>query len=72
MVTATEIAHIVVEAMGLSDVRFAYTGGCRGWPGDVPVVIYDVDKMKELGWRAKYTSAEAVRIAARRLVDSGN
>ncbi|MDP2948458.1 MAG: NAD-dependent epimerase/dehydratase family protein [Chloroflexota bacterium] len=71
-VTATEIAHIVVEAMGLSDVRFAYTGGYRGWPGDVPVVIYDVDKIKELGWRAKHTSAEAVRIAARRLLDSGS
>lgn len=71
-VTATEIAHIVVEEMGLADVRFAYTGGYRGWPGDVPVVIYDLDKIKELGWRAKHTSAEAVRIGARRLLDSGS
>jgi len=71
-VTATQIAHIVAEEMGLQGARFRYTGGQRGWPGDVPVVIYDVSKMRQLGWRAKYTSAEAVRIAARRLLDSGS
>jgi UDP-glucose 4-epimerase len=70
-VTANEIAHIVVEEVGLRDVRFRYTGGQRGWPGDVPLVIYNVDKMRQLGWRAKHTSAEAVRIAARRLLKSG-
>jgi len=70
-VNATQIGRIVAEEMGLPDVRFVYTGGCRGWPGDVPVVIYNVDKMRDLGWRAKCTSAEAVRIAARRLLDSG-
>jgi len=71
-IRATEIAHIVAEEMGLRDVRFRYTGSQRGWPGDVPVVIYDVNKMKELGWRARYASAEAVRIAARRLLDKGD
>jgi UDP-glucose 4-epimerase len=70
-VTATKIAHIVAEEMGLGDVRFRYTGGERGWPGDVPVVIYNVDKMKQLGWQAKHTSAEAVRTAARRLLKRG-
>ena len=27
------------------DVKFKCTGGARGWPGDVPVVRYDVDKI---------------------------
>jgi UDP-glucose 4-epimerase len=67
-VTVEEIARIVVEEMGLKDVRFRFTGGSRGWPGDVPQVIYDVRKMKELGWTARCSSAEAVRIAARRLL----
>jgi len=53
----------LVEAMGLSGVRFSYTGGKRGWPGDVPQVRYDITKMKNLGWRAKYSSDEAVRQA---------
>lgn len=62
------IAEIVVDEMGLGDVKFKYTGGRRGWVGDVPVVYYNVDKMKELGWVAKHDSDEAVRIATRRLL----
>lgn len=69
-VKVSTIAQIVMEEMGLKDVKFRYTGGKRGWPGDVPVVIYDVSKMKSLGWKARYTSAEAVRIATRRLIES--
>jgi UDP-glucose 4-epimerase len=67
-IKASDIARVVVEEMGLKDVRFRYTGGSRGWPGDVPVVIYEVSKMKKLGWQAKHTSAEAVRIAVRRML----
>jgi UDP-glucose 4-epimerase len=67
-VTAAEIGRIVAEEMGLNGVRFHFTGGSQGWPGDVPRVIYDVRKMKRLGWEPKHTSAEAVRIAARRLL----
>lgn len=68
-VKVKEIAAIVVEEMGLRGVKVRYTGGKRGWPGDVPLVIYDVGKMKRLGWVARYTSADAVRIAARRLLE---
>jgi UDP-glucose 4-epimerase len=68
-VTVTEIARIVVEEMGLKNVKFRYTGGKRGWPGDVPLVRFNVDKMAKLGWKASHTSADAVRIAARRLID---
>ncbi len=68
-VKVNDIARIVVEEMGLKDVRFRYTGGKRGWPGDVPTVCFDVDKMKKLGWSTRYTSEEAVRIATRRLIE---
>jgi len=64
----TKIAEIVVEEMGLTDVKFRYTGGRSGWVGDVPVVYFEVRRMKELGWVAKHTSDEAVRIAARRIL----
>ncbi|MCL0053249.1 NAD-dependent epimerase/dehydratase family protein [Dehalococcoidales bacterium] len=66
--TVTRVAQIVTEEMGLRDVNFKYTGGKRGWPGDVPVVHFSIDKMKKLGWSATHTSDEAVRIAARRLL----
>ena len=64
------LAQIVVEEMGLSDVRFKYTGEKRGWPGDAPIIHFNIDKMKKLGWQPKHTSDEAVRIAARRLVNT--
>jgi UDP-glucose 4-epimerase len=66
--TVTRIAEIVTEEMGLSNVRFTYTGGERGWPGDAPHIRFSTDKMAALGWKAKHTSEEAVRIAARRLL----
>lgn len=64
----SRIAEIVVEEMGLKNVKFKYTGGRRGWKGDVPLVYFDPGKMKEIGWEAKHTSDEAIRIAARRLL----
>ncbi len=65
----TRIAEIVVGEMGLKNVEFSYTGGSRGWPGDAPMVHFDIGKMKKLGWSPKHTSDEAVGIAARRLIE---
>ena len=59
--TVTHIAEIVVEEMGLNDVTFKYTGGDRGWKGDVPRFSYDISKMLSTGWKPKHTSDEAVR-----------
>ena len=66
--TVSRIAGIVAEEMGLTNVKFKYTGGRQGWPGDAPEIHFNVDKMKALGWQAKHSSDEAVRIAARRLL----
>jgi UDP-glucose 4-epimerase len=59
-VTVTEIAELVSERMGLSDVRFTYAGGQRGWKGDVPIVRFRSDRLAALGWRCRYRSAEAL------------
>jgi UDP-glucose 4-epimerase len=68
----TKIAEAVVKEMGLEDVKFNFTGGSRGWKGDVPLVAYDVTKVNKLGWHAKYTSDEAVAAAAKDLVKELN
>ena len=59
--TVTRIAEIVVEVMGLKDVTFKYTGGDRGWKGDVPRFKYDISKVLSTGWKPMYTSDESVR-----------
>ena len=61
--SVTHIAEIVVDVLGLSDVEFKYTGGDRGWKGDVPRFKYDISKVLATGWKPEYTSDEAIRKA---------
>lgn len=59
-ITVTEIADIVVERLKLKGVRYSYTGGDRGWKGDVPVVRLNSNKIRALGWNNKLTSKQAM------------
>jgi UDP-glucose 4-epimerase len=59
-VTVQQIADLVVNRLGLSRVAYTYTGGNRGWKGDVPVVRFDTTKLRQLGWRNQRTSIEAL------------
>lgn len=70
--TVREIAGLALEVCGLDPrrVRFEFTGGDRGWKGDVPVVRFDCRKIAALGWRCQRTSAAAMRDAMRALRDA--
>jgi UDP-glucose 4-epimerase len=66
-----EIAGMVVDEMGLRDVRMHYTGGVdggRGWKGDVKNMLLDIEKIRKTGWRPKYNSAESIRRTVRSLL----
>lgn len=65
----TSIAAMLVDAMGLAGVKFSYTGGERGWKGDIPQVRFDITKMKNLGWKPRYSSDEAVAKAVKDVLD---
>lgn len=65
-INVSEIADIVVESMGLSNVKKVFTGGVengRGWVGDVKLMNLDISKIKATGWRPKHTSREAVKLS---------
>lgn len=62
------IADIVVQEMGLSGVPYRYTGGSRGWVGDVPRMLLSVEKIKRLGWNPPIGSRESVVTTARALL----
>ena len=64
-----ELAAVVIEELGLNSTALKVQGTARAWPGDQPRVHFAVDKMTRLGWKAKKTSDEAVRIAIRRMLD---
>ena len=70
-ITVREIADLAVKVCGISpgQTRYEFTGGDRGWKGDVPVVRFDCTKIKALGWKARRTSAEAVADAMAAMVD---
>jgi UDP-glucose 4-epimerase len=70
-ITVTEIAGLAVHVLGLdrAKVRFDYTGGARGWKGDVPVVRLDTRRIRALGWRPRAGSAEALLNAMRALAE---
>jgi UDP-glucose 4-epimerase len=59
------IAEIVCEEMHLTDTKFRFTGGERGWVGDVPKMQLSIDRLKGLRWKPQTGSRESVRIAVR-------
>jgi len=61
------IATIVAEEMGVDPER-SYTGGDRGWTGDVPKMRLAIEKLSELGWEPTHESDAAVRLATRELL----
>src|SRR5580658_8847706 len=57
------MAQAMIDRMA-PGTPIAYTGGDRGWVGDVPRFNYSVAKLAALGWRPKLTSDQAVARAA--------
>ena len=57
------IAKIVISKMGLRTAKIRYTGGDRGWVGDVPRVLLDGNRLKKLGWAPQENSRKAVERA---------
>jgi len=65
--SVTAIADIISEEMGLNP-DYNYTGGDRGWTGDVPKMRLSIEKLASLGWEPSMSSHEAVRRGAQDLI----
>lgn len=64
-----DIAKMVIDEMALS-AQIKYTGGDRGWIGDVPEFNYNLDKIHALGWKAQISSDEAVRKSIKYILEN--
>jgi UDP-glucose 4-epimerase len=62
------IADIVAAELGL-DPDYSYTGGEKGWTGDVPEMRLDIEKLKNEGWQPENNSAESVKKTVREIVE---
>ena len=63
------IAEIVTEETGNKDAKIEYTGGSRGWAGDIPRARLGIEKMLSTGYAVGYNSEDAVRHTARALIE---
>jgi UDP-glucose 4-epimerase len=59
-ITVTEIAELALEVLGLHDTAFRFSGGDRGWKGDVPVVRINTERIRALGWSNAMSSRQAL------------
>ena len=62
------IAAIVVKETGCTNASIEYTGGDRGWAGDIPKAMLAINRLIDLGFKVNYDSEEAVAHTARVLI----
>ncbi len=60
--TVREIAELAQKVLGIDPgtTKFEFTGGDRGWKGDIPVVRLDSRRIRELGWSNRRSSIDAL------------
>jgi UDP-glucose 4-epimerase len=70
-ISVKEIADLAVECVGLAAgaVTYEFTGGDRGWKGDVPIVRFTTHRIESLGWSCRRSSREALRQSILAMLD---
>lgn len=66
--SVTAIADIISDEMDV-DPDYSYTGGDRGWTGDVPKMRLSIEKLSSLGWEPALSSHDAIRRGTQDLID---
>src|SRR5437762_4717699 len=63
--TATTVRHIAeaVVRAAAPGAKIRYTGGSKGWIGDVARFCYSIEKLRATGWSPRLTSNQAVERA---------
>ncbi len=56
-----EIASIVTNTLGISEIEFTYTGGKKGWIGDVTEMLLDTTKIRRLGWKPRVDVRQGIK-----------
>ncbi len=61
-ITVSEIADLAVEILSIHPLpKYKFTGGDRGWKGDVPIVRLNTNRIQSLGWRCSRNCREALK-----------
>jgi UDP-glucose 4-epimerase len=69
--TVRFMAEATVRAAA-PEAKIRYTGGSKGWIGDVSKFQYSIEKLKTAGWSPRLTSNEAVELAIKENLTNPN
>ncbi len=61
--TVLDIAEMAFQTLGIARPEYEFTGGDRGWNGDVPTLLFDTTAIRSRGWGNERDSREAMRDA---------
>jgi UDP-glucose 4-epimerase len=69
--TATTVRYMAEATVRAAapKAKIRYTGGSKGWIGDVSKFQYSIEKLKEAGWSPHLTSNGAVELAIKENLD---
>lgn len=59
-ISVNEILTLALKAFKIKKIEKKYTGGSRGWRGDVPIVRINDNKFRKFGWYNKNSSKETI------------
>ena len=73
-ITVSAIAEITEEILGIevNTVQYFFSGGDRGWKGDVPRIKLSSEKIRKLGWVPRFTSHEAMQLSIQAMKEELN
>ena len=73
-ITVNQIAEECCKLYNIQmhNIHLDYSGGDRGWKGDVPKILFDTNKIRSLGWKNQHSSLEAIRLSLESLLDENN
>ncbi len=61
----------VAEETGVLDLEFVFTSGAEGdhgWLGYVKTMLLSIERVAKTGWKPKYNSEQAVRLAVKAIL----
>jgi UDP-glucose 4-epimerase len=68
-INVVDLAKILLQELGLKDLKMEFTGSKRGWVGDSPFVHLDTSRIAALGWKPQTSIEEGIRKTVRFLSD---
>jgi UDP-glucose 4-epimerase len=66
-ITVVEVIKVILDELGMNEVKLEFAGGKRGWLGDSPLVHLDTSKIKSLGWQPQTSIEDGIRRTVRYL-----